>query len=257
MSRLPTFFVSHGSPMLALDAGNAGKVWAAIGRDLPRPRAVLMVSAHWHASGSAVGAVAQPDTIHDFGGFPPALYTLQYPAPGDPALAREVFELLGAQGFSPRVDLTRGLDHGAWVPLRVMYPDANVPVVQLALDMRQGPAWHYRLGQALRSLRDSGVLIVGSGSMTHNLHDVFGAEPVSPAYVAPFQAWMHQRLDHGELDALLDYRQQAPHAARAHPSEEHLLPLFVALGAADGEPVVRLHDEVTERVLAMDVYRFG
>ncbi|TJZ78730.1 DODA-type extradiol aromatic ring-opening family dioxygenase [Chitiniphilus eburneus] len=257
MTRLPTFFVSHGSPMLALDAGNAGKAWAQIGQDLPRPRAVLMVSAHWHATGSAVSAVAEPETIHDFGGFPPALYALQYPAPGDPALAREVFQALTDHGFTPRTDPARGLDHGAWVPLRVMYPKADVPVVQLALDMRQGPAWHYHLGQALRSLRDSGVLIVGSGSMTHNLHDVFGPEPVSPDYVAPFQDWMHGQLDAGNLGALLDYRRHAPHAERAHPSEEHLLPLFVALGAAEGERVTRLHDEVTDRVLAMDVYRFG
>lgn len=257
MNRLPTFFVSHGSPMLALDAGNAGKVWAAIGHDVPRPRAVLMVSAHWHHPGSAVGSTAKPETIHDFGGFPAELYTLHYDAPGAPDVAREVAALLAEHGYAPAIDPERGLDHGAWVPLQVMYPAADVPVLQLALDMRQGPTWHHRLGQALATLRASGILIVGSGSLTHNLRDVFAPPAVIPDYVTPFQDWMHARLDAHDIDALLDYRRQAPHAVRAHPSEEHLLPLYVALGAASGEPVTRLHDEITDQVLAMDVYRFG
>ncbi|UXY14971.1 dioxygenase [Chitiniphilus purpureus] len=257
MSRLPTLFISHGSPMLALDAGAVGRSWDELARSLPQVRAVLIASAHWHVPGSAVTAHPSPETIHDFRGFPPALYALRYPAPGDPALAEQVLQLLRQHGFAAHSDPVRGLDHGAWVPLQVMYPQADVPVVQLALDMRQGPAWHETLGQALAALRDEQVLIIGSGSLTHNLQDVFNPMDEPLDYVAPFQAWMHDHLVRGERQALLDYRRHAPQAARAHPTEEHLLPLFVALGAAHGDPARRLYDKVSDRALAMDLYRFG
>jgi len=258
MSPLPSVFVSHGSPMLALDAGRSGQAWRELAAALPRPRAVVVASAHWLTPVPAVGTSLQPETIHDFGGFDPALSDIRYPAPGDPALARRVAALLADAGL-PAQSVERGLDHGVWVPLREWYPQADVPVVPLALQPRLGPAHHWRLGRALQPLREEGVLVLGSGSLTHNLHEVRFEESNEVAdYVAAFQRWFEQRLAAGDTAALLDYRRQAPQAARAHPTEEHLLPLFVALGAAgEGARVTRHHGGVTHEVLAMDVYAFG
>ena len=257
MVRLPAIFVSHGSPMLALGGGETGAAWRELAASLPRPRAVLVASAHWLTRAPAVGAAPQPQTIHDFGGFPAPLFQIQYPAPGEPAVARRAAELLAAAGFETH-GLERGLDHGVWVPLREFYPQADVPVVPLALQPQQGPEHHYRLGRALQALRDEGVLVLGSGSLTHNLHEVRFEETreVAP-YVAEFQQWFAGRLAEGDIEALLDYRRRAPQAARAHPTEEHLLPLFVALGAAgEGALADRCFGGVTHEVLAMDVYRF-
>ncbi len=261
MSTLPTLFVSHGSPMLAQDAGRTGARWRELAAALPKPRAILMLSAHWLTRTPQVSAAAQPETIHDFGGFPPALFELQYPAPGAPWLAEQAVALLSEAGLAATLHPDRGLDHGAWVPLREMYPAADIPVTQLSLQPQLGPAHHYQLGQALAPLRAQGVLIIGSGSLTHNLRDVLwnagDDESNVPAYVREFQGWMHEKLLTSDLAALLDYRQQAPHAQRAHPSDEHLLPLFAMLGAAAGENLERHYSGITEGVLAMDVYRFG
>ncbi len=261
MTTLPTVFVSHGSPMLALDAGRTGEAWRTLAAGLPRPRAVLMVSAHWGSLAPKLNTTARPETIHDFGGFTEPLYQVQYPAPGAPWLAERGAELLAAAGLPATLDAQRGIDHGAWVPLKLMYPDADVPVAQLSLQPRQGPAHHYQLGRALQSLRDEGVLIVGSGSLTHNLYEVyFGVEdgPRIPAYVPAFQQWMHEHLLADEVEQLLHYRELAPAAARAHPTEEHLLPIYVALGAAGEHPAVaRRYAGITEGVLAMDIYTFG
>jgi len=256
----PCFYISHGSPMLALDTGKTGLAWQALVADLPKPKAILMVSAHWGSLQPAVGAASQPETIHDFGGFPAALFDLQYPAPGAPWLAEKVAAALEAAGLPVAVHPSRGLDHGAWVPLRVMYPDADVPVVQLSIQPRQGPEHHYRLGQALAALQQEGVMIIGSGSLTHNLYEVMGditeGDPRVPAYVPAFQAWMNEKLLANDINALLDYRLQAPEANRAHPTDEHLLPIFVVLGAAQGGSVERSHSGITGGVLAMDVYRW-
>jgi 4,5-DOPA dioxygenase extradiol len=256
----PSFYISHGSPMLALDAGKTGLAWQALVADLPKPKAILMVSAHWGSLQPAVGAASQPETIHDFGGFPEALFDLQYPAPGAPWLAEKVAAVLEDAGLPVAIHPSRGLDHGAWVPLRVMYPDADVPVVQLSIQPRQGPEHHYRLGQALAGLQQEGVMIIGSGSLTHNLYEVMGditeGDPRVPAYVPAFQAWMNEKLLANEINALLDYRRQAPDASRAHPTDEHLLPIFVVLGVAQGEKVERSHSGITGGVLAMDVYRW-
>ncbi|MDR3412013.1 MAG: class III extradiol ring-cleavage dioxygenase [Formivibrio sp.] len=261
MTTLPGLFVSHGSPMLALDAGRTGQAWQQLAAKLPRPRAILMLSAHWSTRQPVVSASHAPETIHDFGGFPPALYTLQYPAPGAPWLAEKVSALLDAASLPASSHPDRGLDHGAWVPLRVMYPGADIPVAQLSLQSQMGPAYHYRLGQALASLREEGILIIGSGSLTHNLMDVVwnagDDESNVAAYVREFQGWIHDKLLAGDLDAILDYRQQAPHARRAHPSEEHLLPLFFSMGSAAGGQVQRHFSGITEGVLAMDIYSFG
>ncbi len=261
MNAQPSLFVSHGSPMLALDVGNTGAAWRELVNSLPKPRAVLMLSAHWLTPSPEVSASLHPRTIHDFGGFPDALYTLQYPAPGAPWLTDEVTSLLGAAGFPIKINLERGLDHGAWVPLRIMFPAADIPVIQLSLQPEQGPEYHYQLGQTLSSLRLQNVLLIGSGSLTHNLHDVQwntgDDESSAPEYIMAFQHWIHDKLITGDTPTLLDYRNQAPSAARAHPTEEHLLPLFAMLGAGENGQPLRHFAGITEGALAMDIYSFG
>jgi 4,5-DOPA dioxygenase extradiol len=210
--------------------------------------------------GPAVSLVAQPETIHDFGGFPPALYDLRYPAPGAPEQASQAAALLEQQGYAVKLSATRGLDHGAWVPLKLMYPDADIPVAQISVVRGASPEAHRHMGRALAGLREQGVLIVGSGSLTHNLYE-FRGQPIdtpTPPWVTEFGDWMNARLEGGEREALLDYRKRAPHAQRNHPTEEHLLPLFVAMGAAgDAARASRLHASIEYGVLAMDVYAFA
>ena len=253
---LPSLFISHGSPMLALEPGASGPALAELAAALPRPRAVLVVSAHWESPGLKVGSAAQPRTWHDFGGFPAELYAVQYPAPGEPQLAQQVRQLLIDAELPTEMDEQRPRDHGAWVPLTLMYPDADIPVVQLSLPSHAGPELQVKVGQALRSLREQGVLLVGSGSITHNLGELnwrAGPEVITP-WAGEFRDWMVERLRQDDRVALLDYRRQAPHAVRNHPSDEHLLPLFFALGA--GEQFGLVHSGFTYGALGMDVYRF-
>ena len=259
MPRLPVAFVSHGAPTHALEAGAAGAAWDELGRTLPRPQAVLAISPHWDTEAPTVSAAEHPETIHDFSGFPEPLYAIRYPAPGAPALARRVTSLLEEAGLHTAAHPNRGLDHGAWVPLRRMYPDADISVTQLSTQFRKGPQHHYRIGQALAPLADEGVLVFGTGGITHNLREFFNDLPPGEAasYVDEFRSWMLEKMQAGDIDALLDYRTRAPHAARAHPTDDHLMPLYVALGAADGAPVKRVHDSVDRGVMAMDAYTFG
>jgi len=257
MSGFPAVFVSHGSPMLALEPGAATDFLAHLGQVLGRPRAILVVSAHWESPVATVSTAAQPATIHDFGGFPEALYRLQYPAPGAPDLAASGVRLLEAADIPVRTHPTRGLDHGAWVPLLRMFPEAKIPVTQLSIQTHLGPAYHLRLGRALAPLREEGVLILASGSATHNLYEFRGQhlDAPPPAWVTRFDRWLAEALQQRDLDALVHYRTLAPEAGRNHPTEEHLLPLFVALGAG-GAPVL-LHSSYTYGVLSMAVYGFG
>ena len=260
MSTLPTLFVSHGAPTLAIVDSPASRFLRELGKTLPRPKAILVASAHWETRGGpAVSLAARPDTIHDFGGFPDALFAIQYPAPGAPGVAARAASRLAQAGIASAQSPTRGLDHGAWVPLHLMYPDADIPVAQISIVRGASPAEHERIGRALAPLRDEGVLIIGSGSLTHNLYE-FRGQPIdvaAPEWVSTFGDWMKARLAANDLPALRDYRTQAPHAERNHPSEEHLLPLYVALGAA-GETAraERLHASYEYGILAMDVYAF-
>lgn len=257
---LPSLFLSHGSPMLAIEPDAATAAWDRLAATLPRPRAVIVASAHWMTRATAVGSAARPQTIHDFGGFPAPLYEIQYPAPGEPALAADVAARLAGAGLPAALDPARGLDHGIWVVLRHLFPSADVPVVPLALQPMLGPAHHYHLGRALAPLRRDGVLVLGSGGFVHNLQEYFQGlyRDGEPAHVREFRAWMAARLAAGDIDALLDYRARAPYAARAHPTDEHLLPLFVALGAGgDGAQARLVYDGVSEGVLGMDAYAFG
>lgn len=256
---VPALFVSHGAPLFAMDAGETGPALTRWGQMLreqhPGLRGIVVLSPHWMAHGVRVMTGAQPATWHDFGGFPPALYELQYPAPGAPALAQEVLTLLHAAGVPAQGDAERPFDHGAWVPLRYLFPQADVPVVQVALPVGAGPQEVYALGAALRGLRSQGVLVAGSGSMTHNLAEFFGGERAPAPYVLEFSRWIEAALARGDLAALLDYRRQAPHALRAHPTEDHFLPLFFALGAAgDDLRANYLSREVMYSMLAMDAF---
>jgi len=253
----PSLYISHGSPMLALEPGASGPALARLARELPKPRAIVIVSAHWESNELLVSGNPRPETWHDFGGFPKALFDVQYPAPGDPQLAVEVVEQLRAHDLPARIDPQRPFDHGVWVPLSLMYPQADIPVVQVSLPTRGGPALQTRVGRALGSLREHGVLLIGSGSITHNLRELdwhAGPESVEP-WAQAFRDWMIEKLAADDETALHDYRAQAPNAVRNHPSDEHLLPLYFAR-AAGGQFSVA-HKGFTMGALGMDIYRFG
>src|SRR5512139_431624 len=202
MTSLPALFVSHGSPMMAIEPGKAGAALEALGRTLPRPEAILVVSAHWETRSPTVSTAAHPETIHDFGGFPRALFEIEYPAPGAPALGERTRRLLEDAGLPTALDATRGLDHGAWVPLRYLYPDADVPVTQLSIQPHLSPVHHYRLGEALRPLLQEGVLVLASGSLTHNLHEYRGRIDNAPQpYVREFQEWLKRTIEAKDVAA--------------------------------------------------------
>lgn len=255
MDTIAPIFLSHGSPMMMIEGGSSATAWQALAAELPTPRAILAVSAHWMTRVPAVTAAPAPETIHDFYGFPRALYEIEYRPPGAVDLVGEIAALL--PGLA--VDGQRGLDHGAWVPLRYMYPAADIPVIQFGVLPGASPEDHYRLGQRLRPLTENGVLVFASGSATHNLQDMDrdAAEGEALPYVREFADWLADALARRDLPALFDYRRQAPGGARAHPTDEHLLPLYVALGAAgDGAHARAAHRNYANGALAMDDYVF-
>jgi 4,5-DOPA dioxygenase extradiol len=259
MKRLPIIFVSHGAPSLALEECAARDFLQRLGSELGTPRAIVAISAHWASDAPALTGAANPETIHDFYGFPEPLYRLRYPAPGAPQFAARACELLRAGGFECEIDPQRGLDHGAWSPLLLMYPQAQVPVVQLAIQPHRGAAHHFALGAALAPIRDEGILIMGSGGATHNLGQIrSGGNPPAPKWVSAFTEWLTGAVTEGRSAELVNYRRVAPYAAENHPSEEHFLPLIVAAGAA-GEGVRGrcLHSSYTYGVLSMASYAFG
>ncbi|HEY4039370.1 MAG TPA: class III extradiol ring-cleavage dioxygenase [Burkholderiaceae bacterium] len=263
--RLPTLFVSHGSPMCALRTNPFAERWAALARELPRPHAILVASAHWETELPMVATAERPPTLHDFGGFPPALERIRYPAPGAPEMARTALSLLAAAGLPASANGCRGLDHGTWVPLLHMFPQADVPVFQVSIQPSIGPGHHLRLGSVLAPLASDGVLIIGSGSITHNLRDWNGwsgehgphPDPEAPTYVQEFRDSIEAALRAGDREFLVNYRERAPHAQRAHPTEEHLLPLHVAYAAAGSGPgVERMDLGVDGGAIGMDVFIF-
>ncbi|OIQ77300.1 2,3-dihydroxyphenylpropionate/2,3-dihydroxicinnamic acid 1,2-dioxygenase [mine drainage metagenome] len=260
MSRASALFVSHGSPMLPLEPGSAAPMLRRVGSKLDGARAILAFSPHWMTRGVVLGAAAQPATIHDFSGFDPALYTLRYPVAGDPELARSAAECLRRAGVDVALDPNRGLDHGVWNPLLLMRADADVPVVPLAMPWPLDAAGAWRLGEALAPLRDDGVVLLGSGSLTHNLYEFdpgAGTDDAVVPYVREFVAWMRDAVARGDREALLDWQLRAPHARRAHPTPEHLLPLFWALGAAAGDAAELFDGGVHYGMLSMDAWAFA
>lgn len=254
----PLLFISHGAPTFALEPGLMGPQLQAIGKKLSGIQAVLIISPHWQTNQVKVMTTAQPETIHDFGGFPPKLYTLHYPAKGHAELARQAAQLLNNAGITTSLDDKRGLDHGAWVPMMHLLPQVNVPVFQVSIPYDWSPAKAFAMGQALAPLREQGVLIVASGSITHNLYDIQPPNsPVAP-YANEFNQWVKTAVLAHSVPAMLKYRSEAPFAERAHPTDEHFLPIMVAMGAADpSEPVQYLNGGMSYGVLSMDSYAWG
>jgi 4,5-DOPA dioxygenase extradiol len=250
--------------MFAIEQGSTGPALHEWAQTLSRkPRGIVIMSPHWMARGALVMTNPTPQTWHDFGGFPEPLYKLQYPAKGAPALAQQVLDLLQAAGINAQGDAQRPLDHGAWVPLMHLFPQADIPVVQVALPANYTPASLMAMGAALQNLRNEGVLIVGSGSMTHNLGEFFNGRPElnapSAQYVTEFSRWIENRVIQRDAQAMLHYRSQAPHAVRAHPTDEHFATIFFALGAAGWGTQANvkadyLSREVMYSILAMDAF---
>jgi 4,5-DOPA dioxygenase extradiol len=254
---LPAIFLSHGAPTLPLVDAPARDFLRGLGKSLGRPRAILVASAHWATPAPMISSGAHNQTIHDFSGFPPELYELRYEPPGAPEIATAAAALLNKAGLPTRLDPTRGLDHGAWVPLLLMYPKADIPVLQISIQPPLGPRHHLAVGRALAELRQQDVLIIGSGSFTHNLGRFRGAAVNAPAPpdVIAFADWFDAAIVAGRTADTLHYRALAPHAVEQHPTDEHLLPLFVAMGA--GGKAERLHSSAMHAILRMDAYAFA
>ena len=259
---LPSLYISHGSPRLIVEDSAARDFLKGFAASLPKPRAIVIASAHFGTSRPAVVGDAKPGMIYDFGGMP-ELRKLVYPAPGDPQVAMKIAGLWEAAGFAPAVVTGYGYDHGTWVPLLLLYPDADVPVVVISVQPELGPTHHIALGKALASLRGENMLVIGSGSMTHNLHEFYSSElpPDAPAktWVGQFADWVHDKIEAGATEDLVNYRKLAPHALDNHPTEEHFLPLFIALGAGanGGTKGRRIHSSTRGGVISMDTYAFG
>jgi 4,5-DOPA dioxygenase extradiol len=258
MSRMPVMFVSHGAPTFATEPGIAGPLLRQAAQAMPRPKAIVLLSPHWMTRQVEVGTNAAPETVHDFGGFPAELYRIQYPAPGHPEVAQRAAGLLRAAGIEVRENPHQGLDHGAWVPVRHMFPEADVPVVQVSLPQRLDGAGALALGRALAPLADEGVLIVGSGSLTHNLYEFRQfAGPDAAPYAVEFVQWARGAVRAHDDAALAGYLQSAPHAQRAHPTPDHYLPLPFAAGAADPQSSVEVLDGgILYGMLSMEAYLF-
>ena len=249
---MPVIFISHGAPTLVFEPIAARDFMIGLGASLPRPTSILCVSAHWQTPLPTASTATRPETIHDFHGFPDELYRLRYPAPGAPALARRAQALLAAAGIEGGLDDRRGLDHGAWNPLLLVYPEADIPVAQLSL-IDGDPAAHVALGRALAPLTEEGVLVLASGGAVHNLGQ-FRVDRSRPAeWAVGFDDWLAERIAAGDETALLGYRQR-PDGRLAHPSDDHILPLFVALGAARGKPGRALHRSFAYGSLSMAAY---
>jgi len=258
MNQAPVFFISHGAPTFALEPGLLGPQLQKRGARLADVKAVLVVSPHWQTRDVKVTTTQTPETVHDFGGFPAELYTLQYPAPGQPALANAAAQLLTDAGFATGLDAQRGLDHGAWVPLYHLLPKADVPVFQVSMPASLTTAQAVDMGRALAPLRAQGVVIVASGSMTHNLYEIQQPDAQPEAYAQEFAAWVRTAVQAHAVKPLINYRSEAPYAVRAHPTQEHFLPLLVALGAQqDGDTVQVLDGGMTHGVLSMESYVWG
>jgi 4,5-DOPA dioxygenase extradiol len=255
--QLPALFLSHGSPMLVFEDIPARHFIAGLARTIERPQAILCISAHWETERPTVSAATAPETIHDFYGFPDELYRLRYPAPGAPALAGRVVELLDEAGIDGAIDPGRGLDHGAWNPLLLIYPQADLPVAQLSIQAHLDPAHHAKIGRALQPLRREGVLVLASGGAVHNLRQ-FHIDREQPApWAVSFEEWLAGRIVAGDEEALVTYREDRPDGRLAHPRDEHLLPLFVALGAGGGVAGRPLHRSFAHGSLSMAAFTWA
>ena len=256
----PTLFLSHGAPDIALRTSHpSNRFLRGLGEKLERPDAILVVTAHWCTAEIALSSVTQYETIHDFGNFDSRLYAMHYTPPGDRGLASRIAQELTHAGMEIHTDTVRGLDHGSWIPLHLIYPDADIPVVQMSVQPHLSPDHHYRLGRQLALFREENVLIIGSGALTHNLaRSTFTSVDKEPeSWVTDFADWMRKQLEEGNSRTVLEYRSRAPYGAANHPSEEHLCPLFVETGAANGQPATLLPSGSMYGTVMMDSYGFG
>jgi 4,5-DOPA dioxygenase extradiol len=256
----PSIFVSHGAPTLLIEPGPTHRFLEELGSSFDRPRAILCISAHWESTQPQVSAVSHPPTIHDFYGFPPELYRARYDAPGEPQLAQTIVDRLNDAGIEAGADSSRGLDHGAWVPLKLMYPKADIPVVQLSVQAKMSAAHHLQMGRSLQALRDQGILIFGSGGATHNLREAQWQTNTAPppSWVQAFVDWLFQAVTEGNQAEIVNYLSRAPHALRNHPTPEHFLPLFVAMGAAaQGSQGQVLHNTIAFGAFSMAAFAWN
>lgn len=259
---MPSLFLSHGAPSLILEDCPARAFLEQLGGQLPDPSAIVVMSAHYEASAPSIGAADRPEIIYDFRGFPSALYQMQYPVPGNPDLAKRMQGMLLQAGFDAKMDSQRGLDHGIWNPLKLIYPDAQIPVVPLSINPAGTPEHHAKIGETLAPLRKEGVLIIGSGSITHNLQRFFGGSytvdsPAEP-FARDFADWIAGRLAAGDGETLMQAPDAWPAGRENHPTDDHILPLYFALGAGGPDTLAQqLHRSTNYGVLAMDAYAFG
>jgi 4,5-DOPA dioxygenase extradiol len=256
----PTFFISHGSPMIGIEKSKTSDFLQQLGKEISRPNAIVVFSAHFdRPQGIVISSGLTPKTIHDFYGFPKALYDIKYNAPGSPLLAQKIMGLFQQAGIQPILDSEQGWDHGVWMPLKLMYPEADIPVVAISINSQLSAKEHYEYGQLLSELRKHNVLIIGSGGISHNLRELSNPNPSANRVVRMelFIAWVHDKLLTGDLKALLNYQDEAPDVSFNHPTVEHFLPLFVALGSGDLSVVKRIHHDIEFDLLALDAYRFG
>ena len=261
---MPSLFISHGGPNIITDPSEARDYLASLPEKIGKPKAIVIVSAHFETDGPVVVTDPEPEMIYDFGGFAPELYQMVYPAPGAPELAMRVATMLQKAGFSPRIAPKRGYDHGTWTSMKLAYPDADIPIVQLSIDPNQDAAYHFALGQALAPLASEDILLVGSGHITHNLRAVFGAmrggiapDSEMAGKVAAFTDWFAEKFADNDRDAIINWRKEAPFVRENHPTDEHLMPLFFAYGAGGGNPhAVRAHASRQMGLFAFDSWIF-
>ncbi|RKS87652.1 4,5-DOPA dioxygenase extradiol [Orbus hercynius] len=260
-AKLPVIFITHGSPMLAVEPGQTGPLLTELGQQLKQHdiHAIMVISAHWLSRGQArITASEHLTTIHDFGGFPDQLYQLQYPAHGAPEIAKQIQQTLQHSGLNVALDEMRGLDHGAWIPLQYLFPDADIAVTALSMPWPMDAKAAITFGQSLKDLRNQGILIIASGSMTHNLYDIGYDNNIEASYISPFINWVRHTITHHDLTAMANYRKLAPYAQQAHPTDEHFLPLLIALACSDNdEPITELDAGITYQALSMNNYIFG
>lgn len=256
--KAPTCFISHGAPSFAIEQDELSDYLANLGQSLNNVKAILVVSPHWQTKKLEVMTTAKPATIHDFYGFPEELYSLQYPAAGSPSLAKKVIDLLAQHGIHSTENSSQGYDHGAWVPLIHLLPKHQLPVFQVSLPVNFNPQITLDLGKALKSIRDDGVMIIGSGGLTHNLYELKTKESKPEDYILDFVSWMDDKVTSRDFEQLVNYRILAPYSKRAHPTDEHLLPLYLALGASDeNEELKIVENEIYYGILSTKSYFWG
>ncbi|USG64752.1 dioxygenase [Brevibacillus ruminantium] len=259
---MPSLFLAHGAPLLAIESNAYTQALRQLAEELPRPKAILIFSAHWESAVQAVGTTEYQSTIHDFGGFPQELYEIQYPAKGDPGLAAETIRLMADAGISAKAEPVRGLDHGAWVVLRLMYPKADIPVVSLSVNPLLPPAKQYEIGKALQPLRDRDILIIGSGGTVHNFSyiNMRSNTGAGDAWAVQFEEWLKEKIEAWDTESVFSYETLAPHARQAVPAhgQEHFVPLLYAMGAADEARVAaRTHISFRYGSLSHVIWQFG